>query len=435
MERRRIILIWMICAVTLFVGGIFWRYWLRTNTSPTETTLPNPTQEHAVAPLTWSTPPQDLENPPASWSENPLQETQPQVYTAVTLLFPPFITSEAVASALDQLQQTYHIETQRRVSDSLESYYKALTTIGKKGSGIDIALVPTDLRPLYETRGYHIPFQDSLASLYHPLFQPFVDATDATFLPLRIDPAITIYANELFLSQPQLTLSTLQAALLTSPKTWEVPMSIGLDTNTRPILSWSKEPYFGFGDMLSLFITQAKRTQKEHFLSFFINSSWWDYRQLLTAWEDCNEQDSFVSCVVAKGHLGVWFSWMSDANTMLHASWYTTTHFPTPLQDYPVKGRWFVINKQSPRLKSALQRSKGLLTLQHTDWLGAWAPHLLQADYATLQMQFSDHDYASWQPYLTKTHLITWSNSLANDLLLHKVVQGTYNGELYLQQK
>lgn len=152
-------------------------------------------------------------------------------------MFPPFVTSDAVASTLAQIAQDYQVEAQRRISDSLESYYKALTTIGKKGSGIDIALVPTDLRSVYESRGYHIPFQDSLATLYHPLFQTLVDDKDATFLPVRIDPAITVYAHELFLSQPQLTLSTLQAALLTAPKEWEVPMSIGLDASSWPALS------------------------------------------------------------------------------------------------------------------------------------------------------------------------------------------------------
>lgn len=76
-----------------------------------------------------------------------------------------------------------------------------------------------------------------------------------------------------------------------------------------------------------------------------------------------------------------------------------------------------------------------MLTLQHTNGLGTWAPHLLQADYATLQTQLADQDYASWQPYLTKTQLSTGTHSLENDLLLHKVVQGTYNTEVYLQKK
>ncbi len=433
MERRRIILIWMLGAVTLFVGGIFWRYWLWTNDSTQE---PQPVaEEHTVAPQTGSTEQGEQEIDTETWTESTQKTIQPEVYTAITLLFPPFVTSDAVASTLAQIAQDYQVEAQRRISDSLESYYKALTTIGKKGSGIDIALVPTDLRTLYETRGYHIPFQDSLSTLYHPLFQNLVDDTNATFLPVRIDPSITIYANELFLSQPQLTLSTLQAALLTSSKEWEVPMSIGLDATTWPVLSWSSEPYFGFGDMLSLFISQAKRTQKEHFLSFFIDSSWRDYGQLLTEIDNCEGVLSFLSCVVANGHLGVWFSWMSDSASIIQASWYTITHFPTPLQDYPVKGRWFIVNKQSPHLKSALQRTKGILTLQHTNWLSAWAPHLLQADYVSLQTQFADQDYASRQPYLTKTQLSTGSNSLENDLLLHKVIQGTYNTEVYLQKK
>ena len=57
--------------------------------------------------------------------------------------------------------------------------------------------------------------------------------------------------------------------------------------------------------MLSLFISQAKRTQKEHFLSFFIDSSWRDYGQLLTEIDNCEGVISFLSCVVANGHLGV----------------------------------------------------------------------------------------------------------------------------------
>lgn len=439
MDRRRIIiLISLLFAGVLFVGGLFWRIWkLRQPTQP----LP---QEHAVAQETGSTEPleeQEQAQQPATGDTPSWIETNVEVYTAVTILFPPFVQQTAIEQTLKQIEQEYQVKTQWRMSDSMENYYKALITIGKKWSGIDIAIVPSDLWSLFDWWGYHIPFKESLARLYHPLFQKWVDNTEATFLPLWLDPAVTLYDNELFFSQPDLTLSTLQAALLTASKEWQIPLSIGLDVTSWPVLSWTHEPYFGFWDMLYLFIQQAKNTQQERFLDFFIGSTWWNYEKLLTDVDRCWQiypHLSFLACTTQEHQLGAWFTWMSESSFIKNMSWYSITHFPTPTQDYPVKGWSFVINKHSPQINSALQWAKGMLILQHSSQLWSWAPHLLEAEYATLQTQLIDQDFAPWQAYISKTTLYNSDQpqvNLADDLLLKKVVWGSYNLGLYVQKK
>jgi hypothetical protein len=435
MDRQRLLILGIIGAGILFVWGIFWRYRLRTHATPTESEEQKPPIEaHAVAEdsaaswtvVSWTV--------ASTWTDD--TPSVPEVLTAVTLLLPPFVDQRAVEKTLTQMGSEYGVPTQRRVSDSLESYYKALITIGKKWSGIDIAIVPSDLRDIYASWWYHIPFQESLAPLYHPLLQSYIDSPQATYLPLWLDPAITVYHNALFLNQPTLTLSTLQAALLTAPQQRAVPISIGL---SEEMLTWIREPYFGFEDTLSLFLTQAKKQQQARFFDYFLNSSWWDYGQLLTEIDICQKQyptSSFLWCTTQRQSLGVWFGRMSDS-TMWQLSGYTITHLPIQIKDYPIKSRWVMLNKSSPQLKSALQWTKWLLTIQHRDSVSLWAPTLLQADTRALQNQLIDTDFALWQTYLDKALLHTWvqswsHQSLLQDPLMQKVIQWSYNLELYI---
>ena len=226
---------------------------------------------------------------------------------------------------------------------------------------IDIALIPSTKLSKFKAISYNITFNNriNLNSIFHFIFNNFLNSNSAWRIPYCIDPSATLVSPDINIQTTKL--SNIKNYFLTYPnKITKITVNIWLDNIiTKIYFNKNKYPYENFADSLYMFIYYSVLWENPNIISTIINWSTNKYIKLFSSinlirysnkYKSC--KDNLDICLWKSRKTKIIFGFLSDINYLKTRK---ANIFPNENTNiYFVKWRWFIINKKTKNLTQAL---------------------------------------------------------------------------------
>lgn len=367
----------------------------------------------------------------------------------VSLLIPAWVDTPEFQKLLTYLSEEYAITTTVRKVETIDEYKSLLRRTLQRPEETQLVLVPTNWIESFTQWWYKIPFKESISPLYDPLFRPWVDHEQFTYIPYALDPLITLYNPASFTPQGKTTFSDLQSALLTPRKTSSsyIPLVFGIDAGDLALLEQGKTPYPGYLELLEVFVTMDALSQTTTLLDYFNQTTYRDTSSFhsLTARlaervESCQYWPHL--CLLAYDIGDFWFGWLHEREIVNYhfpnaRTTVAMTNLPVNQSSYPVTGRGRIVNKEPEGIPWALRRVKWYLDITH-----AQEPVLHQTVFSALnsisQRQRIEDKYLPLSPYISSYSLtvgsLTDSQKLIQKTPLLPMLRGEYSKAIFMKK-
>ena len=395
------------------------------------------------------TAPIDADKPDPSISiETPVSMDEQDNFSTIQIIVPPFIDEAVLQSLRKEIFKTKKVTANIQVPRTRHTYEEMIKEQYATPS-VDIIMLPTDRINSFDQRGIHIPLKKPLAPLFHPLFEPLINHSEATFIPYALDPYVTLHQQNINFTSTPISLARIQNTLLTlttQPNT--VPFLFGITKADITLLSQDKQAYPGYLSLLIRFIEQAKILRNTYVIEFFLDTSPRNTVKFLKQVKGISEQEprctAFpVVCHLAHKKSSIAFGKLSDID-----QWYIT--FPEAMKDtpftfsnfpvskwYPVTGWWFMVSKKSSYLDESGARIQGYIQTALEKNAPLWGTIFSAYNYR-FQQQKRETQYIPLKLVFSEFDLVIWSledqDFHLHDTQLLPMLEGTYSKSIYLRE-
>ncbi|HMT26923.1 MAG TPA: hypothetical protein PKD96_01340 [Candidatus Absconditabacterales bacterium] len=378
----------------------------------------------------------------------------------LTISYPAVIANSRLQEQKLPLKEKFNIILQTKKFTN-EAEYKIFLNKGFEGSGkeIDIALIPYERLDFFSGQIYKIAFSNaspSVESLFSEIFQESITDTKKTFIPVGIDPLITIHDTS---SNPKTTEIGFEqlisfAQLFTIQKDKSIiPILFGADKNDIKLLETNQESFPHYSQILYQFFKLAYQNKNNKIISSLINMSnttggprsYTNFKRTVAQLSKDNPDCELFPhiCLFAFGKTKTVLSFLSDRENRsvsfpkapLSQTDTTIKNIPRDQTCYPVRGRGFIINKNSPNLPQALNLIN-LYLKQGADQKLDTQNYLISPFNSALSVQQFEPRFAFLKKYISNFELINSSPETIHLFFTTtkalEVLKGTYNISLFL---
>ncbi len=453
--RKKQLLIWIGIIVLALIAGFFVFQAVRLYTPwefEANINQPNQADQNVWSIAEWDKDIWDTNNSQQlSWSTLPTENTiiAPAIPTgSVTVIIPSWVDSSEFKQALTTIELQHGIKTKVSKVKTITEYQQILRAVLQHPEQADIVLVPTNWLDSFTNRWYYIPFKNSIAPLFHPLFRTRVDHKWFTYVPYALDPYVTLYNPASYQPQGKTTFSDLQSALLTPRKNTSgyLPLLFGIDAGDLAVLEQWAVPYPGYIELLTLFLEMDIWAETISLLEFFNQTTYRDtarFHALSTALgERVNSCQYWPQlCLLAYDLSDIGFGWLHEVGVLEDEFPNSRTeiafsNIPTIGETYPVTWRGRVISEQSQSMQSSLTRTKGYLEVI-VDEEPILHSAVLSATNALYQRQKIENRYLPLATFESQFELIVWSitdnQKLIQKTALIPMLRGEYSKWIFLK--
>lgn len=299
-----------------------------------------------------------------TWSQNTNTISTP---SSLTIAMPIWMVNEAwrrpIINKLRQQSITIRIITNTR-----DQSYKTFvnTLLSGWNTWADIILVDQDQLEEHSRSIGSFGFSQDLSPLFSYIFFEYFKRTDVTFIPFGVDPMVTFMKKPL---ENTTTQSIDRDDIVNSIATQEqddprklavqIPILFGIDSLDIQLIKNHKEAYDGYMDTLKNILFQSSNRSElvEKIRQFsdprLEDYKLWDYAKYKRVSKTLIERNPKCQlypklCFMYYKLTSVSFGYLSEMdiiNKYFQQSSYTIYNFPNSSNVYPVKLRWWVVNK------------------------------------------------------------------------------------------
>jgi len=449
--------LWLILIVPLFLG-LMWRGFASLLTgggSQNPNTINE--QNSSESSLIREGDPQGggFESPdiPSLWSSTTPKPTQPET---IRIAVPDRFDTSTMADTQQAL--TADQITLKRVVVTGSNYHDTLYTLMASGA-VDLSLIATD-------RGNDCTQWCAIRFAYSQpidafILSPVIDAIQDshwTMIPYGLDPLVTYHA-------PQRRVSGSRSALLndilvstsSSTTAWSLPLSIGIWAADQALLRAGKESYPWYTHILHNMIIQfsSNQTLLSQLTQLADTAKLRSYSRMTKIIETIADkfpicEQTVAACLVRFNVSYYGFGYLTDL-MRLPPSWSSTIaydQFPIETNYYPVRLRWFIINKRSNSSPQAVSRFisayvTSMINLpgstQNTSNLWPMTYNLLSPFTTRFEAQWYDPQFNNIMRYTDSFRIEYGGRSTSLDRArnwgLMSVLEGNSSIQVYLTQQ
>lgn len=393
-------------------------------------------------------------------STNQTENSTPAQKTLLTIALPSTIWNNRVQLQRIPLREKFNTILQTKRFET-EAEYKNFLENGFEWTGkeIDIAIVPYERLDFFSGQIYKIEFtttSPSIDSLFSSIFRESILASKGTFIPVGIDPLVTVHDKSTDLKSSEISFEQLLAfaQLFTIQKDKSIlPVLFGADKNDIKLLESNQEWFPHYSQILYQFFKIAYQNNNTKLLSNLISLSssangprnYTNYkRTILQLTKENSSCESYPQvCLFVFWKVKTVMSFLSDRENrsptfptaLLSQSDLVIKNIPRNQASYPVRWRWFIINKNSKNLVQALNFINIYLK-QGADQKVSSQNYLLSPFIATLSIQQFEPRFSFLKKYISSFDLITTSPSVLHSFFTTtkalEVLKWSYNISLFL---
>lgn len=299
-----------------------------------------------------------------SWTQDTLKPTTP---STLTIAMPIWMVNEAwrrpIINKLHQQSITIRLITNTR-DQSYEEFVNTL--ISWWNTWADIILMNQDQLEEHNRYAGSFWFSQDISTLFSYVFFEYFKRTDVTFIPFGVDPMVTFMKKPL---ENTTTQSIDRDDIVNSITTQEqddprklavqIPILFGIDSLDIQLIKNHKEAYDGYMDTLKNILFQSSNRGElvEKIRQFsdprLEEYKLWDYAKYKRVSKTLKERNQKCQlytklCFMYYKLTSVSFWYLSEmdiVNKYFQQSSYTIYNFPNSSSVYPVKLRWWIVNK------------------------------------------------------------------------------------------
>jgi len=308
----------------------------------------------------------------------------PSTWWPLTILIPGRFYNDWFQQLAQLLKSKYDLTLRYKKIDNIW-YYKKIITGEEKAEGIDLYLAPTDRLGNYQ--GKQIALGEDIAPYVHPIFSTLlgslVKGRDyspaklegiaeegfATLIPYALDPLVTLTPSSTILNfENQLDLQDIANFIALESRTNKIKMPIlrWLDKNDKKILEQGNESFPNYFIITYNIIHQVYSAGLENNYNIILDTinnpaiskrSYANFKitfnKLLKKNPNCITFPDI--CIIAYNLGNIKFGFLSDVSIQEKYFWWsgkqitdlTIYNFPTASNEYKVRWRWFVADKNT----------------------------------------------------------------------------------------
>lgn len=333
----------------------------------------------------------------------------------------------------------------------LESYKNTLNTEITSWS-IDIFMVPTDWINSFENNWFKVDFKNDISQLFSYIFYDHIKSKKYTFIPYSIDPFVTLISKDISMGDRWFDLDKLKEISLISAE-WSSASKILFnvsDLDVSLLKAW-KSMYSDYFLILYNIIYQAYLSQDPNLLTTFLTQWLWiDSKKiikLVKIFSRTTPECEFYTniCLMSNWYGDVTFGFLSyldiwDKYFKLdkkNPQDFNVYNFIADSNIYPVRGWWFMVNKNSQNIEESLALMNEYIT-QWTNWNNLFWKNSLPAFNWLLSNSRIDRSYENIFKFENKFQLLNWTTDLEKNFTqktpMLEVLKGDYSVDAFLDQ-
>lgn len=378
--------------------------------------------------ISWSM----INNVPTTWD---IVVNKNDRMTWIKVYIPSFFENNWFKNLKKKLFSSYNIKSDYVKIDNIKEYQdKLLLDLAKWGSDVDVFMVPLDWINTFKSYWYKVEFKKDISPVFNYVFYDYIRDNNYTLIPYSIDPLVTLYADNVFSNDKSLTIDDIKNSILVSDssvtKKYYFSTLFWLWNYDVSLIKNNKELYNNYFLVLYEIVRYIAHSKDTKLFEFFISLSWewadkyWDPIKFKKITEKFEEKYKYCSisqplCMLSRGLWGFYFWFSSDvdiydrffASDSKLKQGVNVVNFPMLWDYYPVRGWWFVINKNSKNLEASNMFVNEYMK-ESLDGKTAFWTNTLSAFNVILDQQKLDLRYQSLSKYFDKFNLIVWDLSL-----------------------
>lgn len=232
-------------------------------------------------------------------------------------------------------------------------------------TGADLILLNHDQLDVYGKYAGSFGFSQDISGLFPYVFFDYLKRTDFTFFPFAIDPLVTFAKKPLDGNTQTLDWSDIVNGITTSTEedtrklAVQIPILFGISSLDIQLIKNKKEAFIGYTDILKNILFQSSnRSELIDMIKQFSDErleeyKLWDYAKyrriadkLIERNPKCEHYPQLCFMYYKLTSFSFWYlSDLDVLNNYFEKSDYTVYNFPNSSSVYPVRLRWWVVNK------------------------------------------------------------------------------------------
>lgn len=378
----------------------------------------------------------------------------------IVVVMPDHFYNKWFEDISNKLYKDYRLKVDFKTIKWISSYKDYLIdTFSWVQTGIDLFLVPTDWMRSFEDHSLKMDFTKDISMMFTSQFYDHIKADKYTMIPFSLDPFVTLMDKN-FYKDSLFTLKWLSDALFIEPE-WprklfnDIRLMFWFWRNDILLLQIGKESYDDYFMFLYNIVYQAYLSLDYRLLQSFIDYSkegnvrFRDeekFKKFLKIASQSNpECYKFKSlCMLSNWYWDVVFGFLSYMNA--YDKYFTTGkisssdiavyNFLNNSNEYPVRWRWFFINKYTWKLSDTL-----LFVNKYIKEWSSWSNmrlwwNNLSAFNEILNKQRIQKEYSKIFEFETKFELIEWDVNIQKEFIkktpILQVLKWEYSVEAFL---